>query len=220
MSFRLAPVVILLLSACAAWDTSSPNQGPPPAETPTPSSHYAPPPPARPGDPGDAEASIRVAIASVQLIDDCPEPEAERAARADQDEAKRAPGERRSCSQSTVQLSLASDQAGAFRVEAVRVLDGVQQRVVGSAALRGPTRWEQSNGSYLPWNEQVAAGGDLKISYKLGRLSLPDAEKLAGGGFNGYSGPFVLELDVAVDGVRRTVRSPQFVRQNDDMVET
>jgi hypothetical protein len=221
MSLRLAPVVVLLLAACAAWDTSSPNQGPPPADTPTPSSRYAPPPPARPGDPGDPEPEIRVAIASVQLLDDCPEPEAERAARADNDEEAKRSGDARSwCSQSTVQMALGSDRAGPFRIEAVRVLDGAKARVAGSSRLRAPTRWDPQNASYLPWDEQIAAGGDLKISYKLGLLDLSGAGPLVGSDFNVFSGPFVLELDVSVGGVRRTVRSPQFVRQNDDMVET
>lgn len=208
MSFRLAPVVVLLLAACAAWDTSSPNQGPPPGETPTPSSHYAPPPPARPGDPTDPEPEIRVAIASVQLLDDCPEPEAERAERSERDEAKRSGNW---CSQSTVQLAVGSDRAGPFRIEAVRVLDA-QTRVAGSSRLRAPTRWDQQGGSYLPWDERVAAGGDMKISYKLGVLDLTSPGSVGG--------PFMLELDVSVGGVRRTVRSPQFIRRNDDMVET
>src|SRR4051812_19068027 len=44
-SSRLAPVLVLLLAGCAAWDNPAPNHGTPaPAESPTPS-HYAPPPP-------------------------------------------------------------------------------------------------------------------------------------------------------------------------------
>lgn len=228
MSSRLAPVVVLLLAACAAWDTSSPGHGPPPGVTPTPSSHYAPPPPVRPGDPAppdEAPSAIRVAIASVQLFDNCPDPpEAERAAMVDEgraaEEAKRAPGYRAQCSQSTVQLAMSSDRDAPFRVEAVRVLDGATQRVVGTSTLRGPTRWNQGTGTYLKWDELIPALGDLKVSYKLGDLDLSRAAELAGPGFDTYSSPFMLELDISIGATRMTLRSPQFRRQNDDMVET
>lgn len=227
---RLVPAVLLLLAACAGWETSSPNQGPPPADSPAPSSHYVPPAPDAPPAPDDspgAPASIRVAIASVQLLDNCPDPaeqkprpegaEEERAARPDGDSAQMA---KRACAQSTVQLALRSDRAGPFRIEAVRVLEAAGKRVAGSSTLRGPTQWGAQTSTYQRWDERVAAGEDLQISYKLGELDLSAAGELVGDRFDTYAGPFMLELDVSVGGERRTIRSPEFGRQRDDLVET
>lgn len=215
---RLVPFVALLLAACAGWEAPAPAYAPPPpVEGPTPS-HYAPPPPVDtpPSRPDQPAGEIQVAIASVQLFENCPDPpEADDAA-----EHKRSAGYVPHCSQSTVQLAVRSDRAGRFRVEAVRVLDGVRGEVAGSSTLRAPTQWRVDGGAYTPWDQQVAAGKDLQISYKLGDLELSQAGRLAGPQFDVYSGPFVLELDVAIDGRRRTIRSSAFGRQRDDMVET
>lgn len=124
------------------------------------------------------------------------------------------------CEQSTVQLALRSGRAGQFRVEGVRVLDGARQRVAGSSTLRQPTQWSAAGSAYLEWDERVVAGSDLQISYKLGDLELPGAQQLARPGFDPYFGPFILELDVSIAGRRQTIRSPEFRRENMDMVQT
>lgn len=234
---RLVTVVAVLLTACAGWDSSSPSAPPPPAESPVPSSHYAPPPPANP-DPTPAlpdaqHVEMKVAIASVQLLEDCPDPEPAAAAAAgsaaparemavgterSSQRGKRAPGSegdsfRRSCAQSMVQLSLRSDVPGGFRIEAARVIDPKTQKSAGTAKLRAPTRWDEAGGTYAAWNERVDSKAELKISYKLGELDLARAVELVGPEFNTYGGPFVLELDVSIDGHRQTIRSPEFTRE-------
>ncbi len=228
---RLAAFVVLLLAACAGWESPPPNYVAPPTESPVPS-HYAPPPPvatpvpphyAPPPPVDEPRAELRVAIASVQLFDDCPDPqEAEADARMEskREAQSRAPGYAQPCTQSTVQLAVRSDRSGRFRVEAVRVLDGARQRLAGTSTLRTPTRWRADTGVYLPWDERVPAGTDLQVGYKLGALDLSRANKLAGPDFDPYSGLFMLELDVSIDGRRQTIRSTAFGRQMDDMVET
>lgn len=166
-----------------------------------------------------------MAIGSVQLLDDCPDApeqaaEAERSARA---EDAKSSGYAPRCEQSTVQLAVRSDRGGRIGVEAVRVLDGARQRLAGSSTLRQPTRWSVAEGRYLQWDGVVAAGAaEQRVSYKLGALDLAQAQAqaLAGPDFNSYSGPFMLEIDVSIDGRRQTIRSPMFQRREMDMVET
>ena len=227
---RLAAFVALLLSACAAWETSTPNYTAPPAEAPVPSSNYAPPSPYAPPPPvatptpqNEPRGEIRVAIASVQLLDNCPDPPdaaAAPSAEGEREQKPTAPGYAPHCSQSTVQLSIRSDRSGPFRIEAIRILDGAHRRVAGSSTLRKPTLWRADSGIYSPWDARVIAGMDLQISYKLGDLDLAQADKLVGQEFNTYAGPFLLELNVSIDGRRQTIRSTAFTRQMLDMVET
>jgi hypothetical protein len=226
MPSRRAAVVLLLLSACASWETATPDYAAPPSESPTPSSHYAPPPPpVGPSEPGtpDGAANDRVAIASVQLLGDCPDPvEAEiavGAARESQSQS-RSPGYRAQCEQSTVQLAVRSDRAGSFRIDAIRVLDGDRPRLAGTSTLRQPTYWKIDSGVYQAWDGRVAAETDLKISYKLGELDLAQASKLVDPEFNAYLGPFVLELDVSIDGRRQTIRSMPFSREPIAVIQT
>lgn len=225
---RLLSLAVLLVAACAAWETSSPSYTAPPVESPTPS-HYAPPPPVDPQAPSSQPeaplpVAVKVAIASVQLLEDCPDPAPTPAASASAEaparmsQAKRAPGagdvaQRRRCSQSTVQLSVRSDAAGQLRIEGVRVLDANSKRIVGPAQLRGPTRWSEADGIYTPWDERTVAGTELRISYKLGDPDMSRAAELVGPEFNTYVGPFLLELDVSIDGHRQTIRSPEFTRE-------
>jgi len=231
---RLAAIVVLLLTACAGWESSTPAYAQPVVEEPTPS-HYAPPPPVVdvPTDPApepaDGPPGDRVAIASVHLLDDCPDPRAEPEMRERSAASKMRPpryaGEaaedsRRRCAQSMVQMAVRSDRPGRLRIEAVRVLDPVTKRVAGTASLRQPSRWEPTSGMYAPWDERVVAGADLQTSYKLGALDLSKANAPGGPSVNTYAGPFMLEVDISIDGRRQTVRSPEFGREEPDMVRT
>lgn len=244
MSSSHLVAALLLLTSCAAWEVPASNTTPPPpAESPLPS-HYAPPPPPGPSNdvppaPVDPSATPtmpvdRVAIAAVQLLENCPDPpeaevdadkkaggDANRLASVHESEradASRPPGYVPRCEQSTAQLSLRSDRSGRFRIEAVRVLDGAKRRLAGSSTLRHPSSW--IDGQYRRWDERVVAGKELQVSYKLGALELARGEALAGPDFDTMSGPFILELDVSIEGARQTIRSPAFTWQRMDMVET
>ena len=224
---RLAPALVLLFTACAAWDSASPTYAAPPDETPTPSRpapEYTPPPPVEPGDPVTTppeapRGAERAAIASVQLLENCPDPadESAPAAASTMTRGAAAPNSkapfRQPCSQSTVQLAVHSDRVGAFRVTAVRVLDAASLKAAGTSTLRAPTRFGADTGTYTPWDERVAPGKDMTISYKLGELDLSRAAELVGPEFDSYMGPFILELDVTIGGRRQTIRSPEFRRE-------
>ncbi len=220
---RLTAVVFLLLTACTGWDSSTPSYTQPPVEDPVPS-HYAPPPPEaiepptaddpRPTPPGD-----RVAIASVMLFDDCPDP----AAPDGPSHESARPGEqnvRAACHPSMVQMAARSDRSGLLRIEAVRVLDPASKRVVGSSTLREPSHWRPTDQTYAPWDQRVTAGTDHRVSYKLGRLDFSQANQPGLPYINTYFGPFILEIDVTIDGRRQTIRSPEFGRDEPDEVVT
>jgi hypothetical protein len=231
-ALRLASSLALVFAACAAYETTAPSYAPPPPDAPPPT--YTPPPPDAP--PPDAPAAeIKVAIASVQLLEDCPDPEPEIAApsasrsmpspsahsqRKVRESSADGESFRRSCSQSTVQLSVTSSRAGRFRVEAARVLDAASLRPAGPVNLRAPTRWDAQQGTYAAWDEQLAAGVEARAGYKLGDPDFSRAAELVGPTFNTYGGPFVLELEVSVDGRRQTVRSSEFSREPPDMMVT
>ena len=230
----------LLLSACATHDDGGKPAGVPvksdvkpevkPEVKPTP--------------------EVTVAVASVQLIQDCPDPETDAAPAAATAAPAAAPvkvgsqadpgpgaamqerpgvaGKMRPgstwtqpCTQSTLQLALRNPGkvAATLRVEAVRLVDVGTKRVLGPIAVRKPSVWSEQ-GTYKPWDEQVAVGAELKIGY---RLAEPDWAKVAetlGAAVNLYAQPFVLEVDVSIDGVRQTVRSPEFVREQVHMMAT
>jgi len=179
-------------------------------------------------------------IASVQLIQDCPDPKVADAkekpsaveAMADapmpaQPPAKGASAMRRSkpgpggfqqpCTQSSMQVAFAGQGEASSQVEvkAVRLLsaDGESLGVMNS---RLPTVWQAE--SYQPWDGVVAPNTDIKTSYK---LSMPDwkavEEKLGGTSF----GPmFMLEVDVMIGDQLKTIKSPQFPRQQPAIIVT
>lgn len=236
---RLTAVVFLLLTACTGWESSTPSYTQPPVEEPVPS-HYAPPPPdavepAEPAEPLEPEPPMpargdRVAIASVQLYDDCPDPAP---ASGLAQRSRPAPGPRPAgsagkptedrdlgCAQSMAQLAVQSDRPGQLRIEAVRVLDAATKKVAGTSTLRQPTRWSAELGAYAPWDARVPAGTELQASYKLGALDLSRSAERVGPELNALSGPFILEVDVSIDGRRQTVRSPEFARVDLHMMET
>lgn len=186
-----------------------------------------------PPDPPSPAAQIEVKVASVQLVQDCSDPPGDAAVEAASAASMpaRAPaaatpagdvaagarlradgpgGWSPPCTQSTMQLSIANvgDRDGALRIEAVRVLDAASRREVSKIGARKPSQWNPG-GTYQPWNQVVPAGATVKVGYRLGE---PDWE-MTEPGVDPFARPYVLEIDVSVDGVTRTVRSPEFVRE-------
>jgi len=224
MSTRTPLLIALLLSACAAHDGPTTRGNPPaPIAEPTPD----PTPDPTPASP----ATITVAVASVTLEQDCPDPaperEAERSITEEQqrrnlaEEAKRSADSRMACVQSAVQLALANTSArpGTLRILRVRLLDAAQQRELSPLRSRAPTRWAERAG-YLPWDEQVPANTSLQVAYKLGDPDWAQVQRVLGASASIDNQPYIVELDISVDEREQTVRSPEFVRRQLDMVET
>ena len=234
---RLSPVLVALaLSACAAHEAPPSTTGrtvetPPEVKTP--------------------RAELKIAIASVTLQQDCPDPpepfaaqaapaapaavapilkpvEPERAAESPAmgaSLARRAPGSggpwQPPCTQSTMQLSLSNtgDARGTLAIKAVRLLDAASKRPLGTLEARRPGLWSDPAG-YQKWDQSILPGATLKASYSLGEPSWPDVHVKLGAASNLYTTPFLLEVDITVDGEVQTVRSPEFLRQEVHMIVT
>lgn len=189
------------------------------------------------GDPPPAAANTTISVASVQLIQDCPDTEVEdesAAAKsasqpmqpADQDVPSAGgaahPGDgpidwAQPCDQSTVQLALATDAKAPVQVEiiAVRLMSG--NKTLTKLPTREPKQFRDD--AYVAWDEQLGPGTPIKASYKLG---LPDdwsaIEETIGESSFGHM--FTLEIDVAVDGVVQTVRSAKVPREQPNIIVT
>jgi hypothetical protein len=184
----------------------------------------------------EVRTQLRATIASVQMIQDCPDPANEAPAKpaaamppaADEQSARGASAARiagdggsfqQPCTQSTMQLSLAHDASDAQRVEvvAVRLMRG--KEVVGTIAARKPSRWNDA-GTYDAWDERVPVGTEIKVSYRLGEPDWSKVQDKVGTGVDLYSQRYTLEVDLELGGTTTTVRSPEFSREYPHVVVT
>lgn len=243
-----AALVALTLSACAAHEappTTTGNQ------------------PEKPPEPKAPHAALTIAIASVTLQQDCPDPPepvasvppsstsaihpppptaagqlanapAQPAPMPEREMAasrKMSPGAaladdsrggwHQPCTQSTMQLSLTNtgDAPGKLAIKAVRLLDAASKKPLGTLTARRPTQWSEPGKLYEKWDEQLLPGATLKVAYSLNDPDWSAAQQTLGHA-NFYTTPFVLEVDVAVDGTVQTVRSPEFMRQEVHLIVT
>jgi len=220
---RTAPLFAFVLSACAA------HEGP--ADPPTPT------------------ARVEVKVASVQLVQDCADPPTDAAAEANAKPAadgpaalaqapvrsqdapaagsvasglmRAEPGWSPPCTQSSMQLSVANagDQEGRLRIEAVRLLYAPTKTEVGKIDARKPSQWN-AGGTYQPWNQVVPAGATVKVGYRIGEPDWSKVDATLGGDADPYARPYMLEVDISIDGITQTVRSPEFVREPVHMIVT
>lgn len=152
---RTALVLLGLLGCTKAGTSSEPITNPSPG---------AKLPPAAP--------SLAVQITAVTLGDDCgvaavpPAP----AAGADANARRRSDSDadwKQPCEQTSMQLAITSP-AGAAPVEiAVKKVELYDEngKLLGDLTSRSPTVWDAS--AYKPWDQQVASGAQLSVSYLL-----------------------------------------------------
>lgn len=195
----IRPVLFLAISAAALACGSSSE----PDTTP-------------PKNPPKVAAAVEVSIASVTLADDCgtgptqappaDEPvQTAQAPAASQTQAgasaKRvAPGSSmsmgdRACEQSSIQLRVANTSGADSKVviQKIEILDG-DGTMVGELTPRAPSKW--NNDTYESWDEQVAAGSTLSVSYA---LSAPSVSRGA---------TYTVRVIVAADGGAQTLERP------------
>ncbi len=190
-------------------------------------SHEPPTDGTAPTSPTTPAVQLRGAVSSVNLVDDCPEPEtpaipAEQAAKPSADVAPGAalygepgPGFGPGCTQSTVQLTLAHDGRTTLPIAIAEVRVVASGKAVGKVSVRAPQRWE-ADGRYSAWDQTIPAGSEVKASYRVG---LPDwkAPEVAP---DGYGRDLVLEVDVVFEGRTITLRSSTFQRERPHVVVT
>ena len=158
-------------------------------------------------------------IASVQLIQDCPDHKSQAKANSALAPSTGGKKEKRKhdsagsfqqpCSQSTLQLAFTGQQgeSSVATLRAVR-LQLAEGKALGALATRMPTIWNTSG--YEAWDGTIQPGADYKASYK---LSVPDwsaVERTLGG--SSYGQMYIVEVDVEIDGKSTTLTSPQFER--------
>ena len=240
MLARLSVTLLLSLAACASHEGPTPNHNPTPEPEPraevqvaiasvqlaqdcpdpasdasaTPSTAgqaYAPPPPAQPADADRLPPGPAARASASQRAPGPPMPGA----------ALDSTGWSPPCVQSSMQLSLANTGArsGKLEIRAVRLIDVETRRALGPIASRKPSEWN-AEGTYRPWSEQVAARTTAKVAYRLGEPDWGQAQQQLGATVHLHGRPFILEVEVAVDGRIQTLRSSEFMREEIHMVVT
>jgi len=73
------------------------------------------------------------------------------------------------CEQTSMQLAVTSPSGAAPVALAVKKVELYDENgtLLGELASRLPTVWVSDKGSYQPWDQQVAAGAQLSVSYLL-----------------------------------------------------
>lgn len=215
----------VLVAACTSHDDNDGSSTPPTVVPKT--------------DPLAASPKLAVvSIASVQMIQDCPDPAPAPAAgataaaksaampaeppAADISErpgavARGGPGFQQPCTQSMMQVAFAGQGKESARVEVKRVrLLTPAGKALDTIVARKPMFWTDE--TYKPWDQLIQPNTDVKGSYK---LSLPNWTTVeAASGKPSLGAMFILELEVEVGGVSQTVRSPEFTREEPHVMVT
>jgi hypothetical protein len=192
-------------------------------------------------------AKVAVAsIASVQILEDCPDAAPETIEAEPPSEAK-APGPapaksapaRESmpasmsppsddapvngggaapCQQSTIQITFSGQGAQSSKVvlKELHLLTPEGQNL-GAVNTRLPPIWGEP-GVYSPWDAILQPGKDAKVSYKITPPNWSAAETILGTPTHGKM--FVLEAVIEIDGQSQKVQSQQFARFEPHMVPT
>lgn len=207
---KISICLIATLAACSAQEVST-------APTKKPTQPVV--------DPVVEPPAVAISFASVQFLEDCPDPPSPPPAApkpatmvvppSDAPAASQTPGTPRvnyvrPCLQSTLQVAFASTDTRGFRVSLnnLRLLskDGA---TLGAINARSPSLWNDNR--YQPWDQNLAPSAEVKASYK---LSIPDWTKVQTAlGISTYAATYILEADIVVGDTTQTVRSAQFARQ-------
>jgi hypothetical protein len=246
MHLRLVCTLVLFaVPACASHEDGSRPTSPTKVADADPEPADVQPEPQPEPEP-EPEPRAKASIASVQMIQDCPdpappavapasqpvpagaaapkptkpaaEPSPKRSARAARGTSLGGKGPRQPCTQSTMQLAFAGqgDAPGRVAIHNVTILDAQSADVLGTVAARRPMTWV--DGSYRAWDEVLPAGEATKASYSLRVPNWSDVEAKIGGTSFGHM--FVVEVELTIDGERQTVRSPAFTRERPHVLVT
>jgi hypothetical protein len=223
---RLCPLSLALL-ACTSIEAREP------APTTTPRGEAEPEPEPRPEPQGDA--TVKVAIASVVLDEDCRPPAPPETVAPAQREPPRdvpaapatppmpepsapgvvapGPSEVPSCNQSVLQVSFDNPgpRAAGVSITSVRVIDPATDRSVAAVSAREPTAWSGA-AIYKRWDQQLAPGKQTHASWFLSAPDWSAIQSAVGSAVDVRTHAFELEVTFAIAGKATAVRSPQFTR--------
>lgn len=177
-----------------------------------------------------AATTLKAAIASVQLNQDCPDPASasatdpspgNSASRRDE-KAKRGKRGRRSsgfsqpCRQSSIQLAFTGQaEATSIEIKSLRLLS-IDGKDLGQLSSRHPTMFSETG--YVKWEEIIPANAELKASYKLSIPNWSDVDTALGAPSVGVQ--FTLEVELEANGKTIKLNSPSFGRTRPQMMRT
>ncbi|MBA3456932.1 MAG: hypothetical protein H0T42_27835 [Deltaproteobacteria bacterium] len=170
-------------------------------QAPTPESTFAQPPAAKLPPPAPVPM-VTVAMTAATLADDCGGVSAPPAAGGRSEQRSRTAVRRAdaACDQSSMQLSVIAP-AGAsptqLTVKKVELYDDAGA-LLGELTPRTPTVWAQ-DGTYRPWDQQVAQSQELSVSYALSQPAWGDVTQR-------WNRTYVVKAVITVGGADRAVQ--------------
>lgn len=196
--------VLVGLLACTKAGPTQDSVEPPPREPKFAQPSEAKMPPAPSPTPA---AIVTVSMTAATLADDCGgiarPPAASRQKRSDESpEASRSRGAAgaRACEQSSMQLSVIAPAGAApsqLTVKTVELFDD-KGALIGVLTPRAPTVWAE-DGTYKAWNQQIATGQELSVSYALSQPPWGDVTER-------WNRTYVVKAVVTVGGADRSVQ--------------
>ena len=197
--------LLVVMMACTNAGTGQDPVGSPPEPTPafTPTPTPTIPTPEPVAAIPEPVAAVTVQMTAATLGDDCgasppaPAPKAKSAMyKGDMERV----GGRRACDPSSMQLSVVAAAGGAatrLSVKKVELLDD-KGAMIGELMASAPSVWDPS-GAYRAWDEGVAPGQDLSVSYA---LSQPPWDSVPGR----RSRTYVLRAVITIGGGEQSVQ--------------
>lgn len=205
-------LVVVGFMACTNVSTTANSGGPPPESAPPanpPPPTVEPTPTAEPTtpEPPTKLAAVTVQMTAATLADDCGGPP-----RAAKERSSAVKGKQkaaiskgdRACEQSSMQLSVVAGAGGGpirLAVKKVELFDD-KGATIGELTARTPSLWDES-GMYQAWDESVAPGKELSVSYALSQPpwgAVPDRRA------RGYVLKAVLTVGEGEQAVQRDVQ--------------
>lgn len=105
----------------------------------------------------------------------------------------------------------AATSAANVEVMSVVLVDATSGSVVDTLKASSPQVWNGS--TYVPWNQQIAPGGDLKASYNLTVPSWSTLDPSGSRSSSAYSRSYKLRVTLRIDGVEVLLQSASVNRE-------
>lgn len=167
-------VFVGLVGCTKAGLSQDPSEPPDEQQFAQPPGARPPPPTTPPATPAKTVATkVTIIMTSATLADDCGPPPAKAKSathlKADMDERSYKAKAKRSCDQSSMQLSIKSEASGAAATLSVKNVELFDDKgnMLGQLTSRKPGVWAKDGSSYGAWDETVAPGSELAVSYEL-----------------------------------------------------
>ncbi|GEM_PF-3907991 len=165
--------------------------------------------------PAPAPLSAKVTLVSVTFADDCGgtapaqapaspsapsvvAPSSESARPSDVTE-----NPRYRCQQTSMQLSIAASKDAAVTIKSVEVFDE-KGASLGTLATSKPTRWSNASSAYEAWDEKVAAGQTVQVSYVLAQPSFVNH-------YASHDRMFTVKVSASVGGIAQALQTTVMV---------